>query len=136
MRSPEPRPGCGGCDALSAEGRCCGLKPGRASRAVRIPHPPLGADDDEGEFFCNQEEVLAGAGVAGAAALERFDTLLQIDGSRFEDDEEEEEACASRALLGEAAARLTRPWPLPSALYPASNTSSVAVGGEGGRGRR
>ena len=49
-------------------------------------------DDEHGEFYCGDEggsdEDEDGA---RAAALERFDAILQIDASRFADDEEDGE---------------------------------------------
>ena len=49
-------------------------------------------DDEGGEFYCGEE----GDGDedddgARAAALERFDAILQIDAGRFADDEAEDE---------------------------------------------
>ena len=59
-------------------------------------------EEDDGGLFFDEDEVMRGAGADGrAAALERFDAMLQIDPGvdelirddpgRFEDDDEEEE---------------------------------------------
>jgi hypothetical protein len=55
--------------------------------------PLVCADDVEGDFFYDEDEVAAGAadGGARAAALERFDAMLTIDPGRFADEDEEEE---------------------------------------------
>ena len=47
-------------------------------------------DDEGGEFYCGEDGDEDDDG-ARAAALERFDAILQIDAGRFADDEEEEE---------------------------------------------
>lgn len=51
-------------------------------------------DDEHGaEFYCGDELGAAGeegSDGARAAALERFDAILQIDAGRFADDEDEE----------------------------------------------
>lgn len=49
-------------------------------------------DEEGGEFYCGEEgESDEDDEGARAAALERFDAILQIDAGRFADDEEEEE---------------------------------------------
>jgi hypothetical protein len=46
-------------------------------------------DDEHAGFYCGDE--LEGDNDARAAALERFDAILQIDAGRFADDDDEEE---------------------------------------------
>ena len=70
--------------------------------AAMNPDDDEDEEDDDGGLFFDEDEVMRGAGADGrAAALERFDAMLQIDPGvdelirddpgRFEDDEEEEE---------------------------------------------
>ena len=49
-------------------------------------------DDEGGEFYCGEDgDGDEDEDGARAAALERFDAILQIDAERFADDEEDEE---------------------------------------------
>ena len=53
---------------------------------------PYAGDDEHAEFYCGDElGGEEGDEGARAAALERFDAILQIDAGRFADDDEEEE---------------------------------------------
>jgi hypothetical protein len=52
-------------------------------------HAP--GDEEGGDFFYDEDEVAAGAEGARGAALDRFDAMLQIDPSRFADEDEDEE---------------------------------------------
>ncbi len=69
-------------------------RPGRcAPRLTRCtPAAPADDADEGGDFFFDEQEVAAGAGDAErAAALQRFDAMLQIDPGRFADEDEEYE---------------------------------------------
>jgi nucleotide-sensitive chloride channel 1A len=70
--------------------------------AAMNPDDDEDEEEDDGGLFFDEDEVMRGAGADGrAAALERFDAMLQIDPGvdelirddpgRFEDEEEEEE---------------------------------------------
>ena len=70
--------------------------------AAMNPDDDEDEEEDDGGLFFDEDEVMRGAGADGrAAALERFDAMLQIDPGvdelirddpgRFEDDDEEEE---------------------------------------------
>ena len=91
----------------------------RASRRVRrAADPSLAAttahdrsqrvaDNTEGDFFYDEDEVAAGAGddAARAAALERFDAMLSMDPGRFADEGDEEEDAFEEIQEGGDSAR-------------------------------
>ena len=61
-------------------------------RAQRSGADTRTGDDEHGEFYCGDDgDGDEDEDGARAAALERFDAILQIDAGRFADDEEEEE---------------------------------------------
>ena len=48
-------------------------------------------DDEHGEFYCGEGDSDDDEDGARAAALERFDAILQIDAGRFADDDDGDE---------------------------------------------